>query len=115
MSLFGLVEQEGKERGLLQGRIEGKHLVIEGALDLRVPDSPVESMLQVYRIKDLYRLHVTLQLAKKADLADIEASIAKPLGSIGWWPGDRPPSYRVDGIRQREEHVSRCHRCGRLE
>ena len=90
MSLLELVEREGKEQGLLQGRIEGKLLAIEVALDLRFPDSLVELMQQVYRIKDLYRLHVTLQLAKRADLADIKTSLAKPLGSLGWWPGDRP-------------------------
>ena len=115
MSFVTFLERQGKEVGLLQGRIEGKHLAIEIALDLRFPDSLVELMLEVYRIKDLYRLHVTLQLAKKADLADIKTSIAKPLETLGWWPGDRPGRYKVNGVEQREEYVRRCHRCGRLE
>src|SRR5665213_1360711 len=115
MSLLGLVEQEAKEKGLLQGRIEGKHLAIEVALDLRFPDSLVELMQEVYRIKDLYRLHILLQVAKKADLADIKASIAKPLGSYRFWPVDQPLRYRVNGMERREEIVRRCHRCGKLE
>jgi len=115
MSRLEEIEQEGRLQGLLQGYIEGRHLAIEVALDLRFPDRLVELMQEVYRIRDPHRLNILLQLAKRADLADIEAAIAKHPGSLSFWPGDRPNRYRVNGVEQGKKHVRRCRLCGKLE
>ena len=78
MPFVTFAERYGKEKGLIEGRKEGRYEAIESVLDLRFPDFLAELMPRVKQVEDLDRLHALLQLAKKASLADIQAAVSPP-------------------------------------
>jgi len=76
MPYVTLAERYGKEKGLIEGRKEGRYEAIEVVLDLRFPGSPAKLMPQVRQVEDLDKLHELLDTVKASDLATIQARIS---------------------------------------
>ena len=75
MPFVTFAERYGKEKGLIEGRIEGVVKAIETVLKLRFPKAVSVLMPRLLEVKDVDRVQHLLEVALTASLDEIETAI----------------------------------------